>query len=81
MIEIKIVMALTLRTLDIRSVYDELDGLLSSSHDPSSSSSSSLSGNRNKVKKVNHAGDERAYQVLAGTAKPVDGMPARVRRR
>ena len=24
---------------------------------------------------------ERAYQVLKGTAKPVDGMPCRIRRR
>lgn len=67
MIEIKIVMALTLRIFEVRSVYDELDGL--SSHKPSSS------------KKINHAGEERAYQVLVGTAKPVDGMPARVKRR
>ena len=69
MIELKIVMALTLRIFEVRSVYDELDGL-SSSHEPSSGK-----------KKINHAGEERAYQVLVGTAKPVDGMPARVKRR
>jgi cytochrome P450 len=67
MIEIKVVMALTLRSFEIQSVYDELDEL--SSHEPSSK------------KKVNHAGGERAYQILAGTAKPVDGMPARVKKR
>lgn len=67
MIEIKIVMALTLRTFDVRSVYEELDA--SSSHDPSSG------------KVITHAGSERAYQVLVGTAKPVDGIPARVMRR
>lgn len=69
MIEIKTVMALTLRIFEIRSVYDELDEL--SSHDPSSK----------RKRKINHAGEERAYQELVGTAKPVDGMPARVRRR
>jgi cytochrome P450 len=62
MIEIKIIMALTLRKFEIWSVYDEVDA-------------------RSSSKKINHAGNERAYQTFYVSAKPADGMPARVKRR
>ena len=65
MIETKIIMALTLRTFDISAAYDELDSL----NPPKTG----------EVRKTPNG--ERAYQTLVATAKPVDGMPARVRRR
>lgn len=79
MIEIKIVMALTLRMFDVRSVYDEFDELNGLSNLPLTSEERKKKKMTEKV--IKHAGEERAYQVLAGTAKPADGIPARVKRR
>ena len=72
MIEIKIVMALTLRSFDVVSAYEELDKLSGSGRD---------AGYGPKWNSFNTAEGERAYQVLLGSGKPVDGMPARVTRR
>ena len=78
MIEIKIVMALTLRMFDVSSVYDEFDELNGLSNDAISSEERKK---KKATKVIKHAGEDRAYQVLAGTAKPADGIPARVKRR
>lgn len=62
MIEMKVIMALMLRSFDIRAAYEELDAMKANPG-------------------VNLTPDgERAYQVRVATAKPVDGMPARVAR-
>lgn len=65
MIETKIIMALMLRSFDIKSAYEEFDA--GRKVDPG------------KVQRTPEG--ERAYQVLIATAKPVDGMPVRVARR
>jgi len=63
MIEMKVMMALMLRSFDIKPAYEELDAMKA---DPGV---------------ITTPEGERAYQVLFVTAKPVDGMPARVTRR
>lgn len=68
MIEIKVIMALTLRSFHVYSVYEELNKSLKTGKGSELSSSNSVEG-------------DMAYQVLLGTAKPVKGMPARVKRR
>lgn len=68
MIEIKVIMALTLRSFDVSSVYEELDD-------------SAKTGNGSKLTCTNSVEGDMAYQVLLGSAKPVKGMPARVKRR
>ena len=65
MIETKVIMALTLRSFDITAVYDELDAL-----------TPSVPGEARRT-----PNGERAYQTLIATAKPVNGMPARVTRK
>lgn len=71
MMEIKIIMALTLRSFDVTSAYDELDKA-----SPSKGTRDGEGAIRNPV---NCAEGERAYQILLGSAKPVGGMPARVK--
>lgn len=67
MIEIKVIMALTLRSFDVYSVYEELE--------------KSKTGNDSELTSANSVEGDMAYQVLLGTAKPVKGMPARVKKR
>lgn len=73
LIEMRIVLALTIREFDLRTAFDELDALRS---DGSiwATFGASKSGPQ-------HAYGERMYQVLMATAKPAEGMPARVKRR
>jgi len=67
LIETKIILVLTLRKFDIRAAYDELDKLSSdgSGWPVPQSGEQQLFG-------------EEAFQILRGTAKPRQGMPARV---
>ena len=67
MIETKIIMALMLRSFDIKVAYEELDAR------------DAKNGLQMRSKKTPDG--ERAYQVRIATAKPVDGMPARVMKR
>ena len=67
MIETKIIMALMLRSFDTKVAYEELDA-----RDVK---------NGVKMGLRTTPDGERAYQVRIATAKPVDGMPARVIRR
>lgn len=67
MIEAKVILALTLRKFDIRAVYDEVDELAGDGLDWP----------------LPQPGDqklfgEEAFQTLRGSAKPRQGMPARV---
>lgn len=65
MMEMKIIMALMLRTFDVRPAYDEWD---------------LHSENQSSVIKTTPDGN-RGYQILLGTAKPVDGMPSKAKKR
>ena len=67
MIEMKIIMALMLRSFDTRAAYGELD------------KRSARDGVEMGLRTTPDG--ERAYQVRIATAKPVDGMPVRVVRR
>lgn len=66
MIETKIIMALMLRSFDVRPAYKEFDR--------------SNGGKGKDVARTTPDG-ERAYQVRIVAAKPADGMPVRVRKR
>lgn len=73
LIELKIILALTVREFDIRTAYDELeelanDGSMWAAWNASNSGPQEGYG-------------ERMYQVLMASAKPSEGMPARVSRR
>jgi hypothetical protein len=72
-VELKVVLALTVREFDISAAYDELDSLR---NDGSmwAAWKGSTSGPQT------YYGDEM-YQVLMGSAKPREGMPARIKRR
>jgi hypothetical protein len=72
-VEIKIALALTVREFDIRAAYDELDSL---KYD--GSMWASWQGGREGLQ--TYYGDEM-YQVLMASAKPREGMPARIVRR
>lgn len=67
MIETKIIMALMLRSFDTKVAYGELDAR------------DAKNGLQMRLRKTPDG--ERAYQVWIATAKPVDGMPARVMKR
>lgn len=67
MMESKVIVACTVRMFEVRPGYAEWDSLRGRG-----------SGEMGKGMEV--AG-ERAYQVLVGSAKPREGMPARVRLR
>lgn len=67
MIETKIIMALMLRSFDTTVAYDELDARDAKDGLP--------------MRTRTTPDGERAYQVLKASAKPVDGMPARVTKR
>lgn len=67
MLEMKIMMLLMLRSFDIKVAYTELDAR---------DAKAGL-----KIGSRTTPDGERAYQVRILTAKPVDGMPVRVKRR
>ncbi len=67
MIEMKIIMALMLRSFDTKPAYEELDA-----RDAKDGVETGLRTTPD---------GERAYQVRIATAKPVDGMPVRVMKR
>ncbi|KAH7127134.1 putative P450 monooxygenase [Dendryphion nanum] len=73
-IELKIILAMTIREFDIRGAYEELGAL---------NEDGSLWANDASFKKGPQTifGDEPAYQILLAAAKPREGMPARVKRR
>ncbi len=65
MIEVKMIMALTLRELDVQGAYEEWDRMKSVVMKMAGRSGRSVNG-------------ERAYQIQLGTAHPSDGFPCRV---
>ena len=67
MIEIKLIMTLMLRLFDFKAAYEELDA------------KDKKNGLEMGLRTTPDG--ERAYQVRIATAKPVDGMPVRVKRR
>ena len=69
-IETKIILAMTLRTFDFHSAFNELDKLKGDG----SGYPSDTSGIQEQY------GDE-AYQIQLGTAKPREGMPCRIQLR
>jgi cytochrome P450 len=69
MLETKIIMALTLRDFDIRGAFEEWDAKLGRKKP-----GDMLDGQRGMF-------GYRSYQVLSGSAKPVDSMPSVVKRR
>lgn len=72
LIEMKVVLAMTLREFDVRSAYDELDSLKSDgtiwSRDPTFKQG------------PQEVFGERMHQILLAAAKPSEGMPAKVSR-
>jgi len=73
MIEMKVMLAMTLREFDIRSAYDELNKLMNDGTMWAKDSSY-----RRGPQEVF---GERMHQILLGAAKPSEGMPARIKRR
>ncbi|KAL2060699.1 hypothetical protein VTL71DRAFT_9340 [Oculimacula yallundae] len=67
MLEMKIVLALTLRDFDISTQYEEWDRSMGRA-----SPGETLDGRRGMF-------GDRAYQVMKATAKPSDGLPVRVK--
>lgn len=74
MMEIKIIMALTLRSFDVTSAYEELDNA-----SPPNRRKGTQDGDGTIRTPIKWVEGERAYQILLGSAKPVEGMPARVK--
>ncbi|KAF1945072.1 cytochrome P450 [Clathrospora elynae] len=73
LIEMKVVLALTLREFDIRVAFDELDAL---------SNDGTLWAKDASFKKgPQKVFGEEMYQILLAAAKPREGMPARIARR
>ena len=72
-VELKIALALTVREFDIRAAYDELDSLRGDG-----SMWGAWMGSATGMQ--SYYGDEM-YQVLMASAKPREGMPARISRR
>lgn len=71
MIETKIILVMTLRRFDIRAAYDELDSVAKDGSGWPRGAPSDSAGELGGT----------AYQTLRGSAKPRQGMPARVRMR
>lgn len=69
MLELKIIMLLTIREFDVEAAYKEWDAKLGREKP-----GDMLDGRRGMF-------GHRAYQQMKVTAKPVDGMPARVSKR
>lgn len=73
LIEMKVVLAITIREFDIRAAYDELHTL---------SNDGSLWAKDDSFRKgPQKVFDDEMYQILLAAAKPREGMPARVARR
>lgn len=66
LLETKIIMALIFRTMKVETAYEEFDAMQEKAG----------KGRKGGVKTTPEG--ERAYQVLIATAKPCDGMPARM---
>lgn len=73
LIELKTVLALTLREFDIRSAFDELASL--------GNDGSLWTKDKSFQKGPQEAFGDPMYQVLLAAGKPREGMPARVKRR
>ena len=71
--EMRIVLALTIREFEVTAAFEELGTL--------AGDGSIWAGFGASKGKVQDVGGERMYQVLMAAAKPAEGMPARVRRR
>ncbi|KAF2003819.1 cytochrome P450 [Amniculicola lignicola CBS 123094] len=72
-IELKILLAMTIREFDIRSAFDELDTL--------DTDGSLWAADQSFKKGVQKCFDDEMYQILLAAGKPRQGMPARVKRR
>ena len=72
-LEMKLVLVLTLRTLDIKPAYDRLGEI-----ERQEGSKSWRGGGKLKKGVIKEALGETAFQVLVATAKPVEGYPASV---
>lgn len=64
---------MTVREFDIKAAYNELDAL---KHD-----GTLWADDQSQKRGPQQCFDDEAYQILMVTAKPREGMPARVRRR
>lgn len=73
LVELKVILALTLREYDIRSAFDELGSL--------KNDGSLWTKDKSFQKGPQTVFGSDMYQVLLASAKPNEGMPARVRRR
>lgn len=74
LIEMKVMLAMTLREFAFEAAYDQLDSLMCDGTAYAKNSSY-----RKGPQEV--FGGERMYQILWSAAKPSEGMPARVKRR
>ncbi|KAF2795515.1 cytochrome P450 [Melanomma pulvis-pyrius CBS 109.77] len=72
LVEMKILLALTIREFNIRSAYNELDTL--------SKDGSLWAAEKGWKRGPQECFGEEAYQILLAAAKPREGMPARVTR-
>ena len=70
LLELKVILALTLRSFDIKAAYEDLALLKEDG-----------SGWPNDDSGIQTVWGDEAYQVMVGSAKPREGMPARVRTR
>lgn len=73
LIEMKIVLALTVREFDVRTSFDQLNDL--------EGDGSLLADDKNWKTGIQECFGDEMYQVMLASAKPREGMPARVRRR
>lgn len=72
LLEVKIVMVLVVRRLRVQAAYDELAEL------PNEKDGMEWSSYANEAESRKTVWGEAAYQTLRGTAKPRQGLPARV---
>lgn len=73
LIEMKVMLAMTLREFDIRAAYDELGSLMDDG---------TLWAKDSTFRKgPQEVFGERMHQILLAAAKPSEGMPARIKRR
>ncbi|KAF2110234.1 cytochrome P450 [Lophiotrema nucula] len=73
MIEMKVVLAMTVREFDVWAAYDELDKL--------GEDGSLWATEKSQKIGIQECFDDEAWQILLAAAKPREGMPARVKRR
>lgn len=72
-IELKVVLAMTVREFDVSAAFDELESL--------SNDGSIWNTIKGRLDGPQECFGEEMYQILLGAAKPREGMPARVSRR